>query len=138
MKRLAILIFLLSAAIASKAQQDTTSTGTIVIKKKVQRKTLYDQSKQRIIVIDHYGTLLEHHVASFEMTVDTGGALQVLASSSWMLTPEMIKLISEAKDGTIIYFTKIRVGTPDGKIENYPSTVVKVDGGFRKKSGNSD
>lgn len=135
MKKIVFLFVLLILAAAVLAQTDTTKSGTITVKKKSKKKTLVDQANNRIVLIDEYGKVVDtSRVVSFEMAVSLKGELRTVAASGNKLTAEMTHMITDATHGTVIYFTNIKAKNKSGTMENYPSTVIKADSTFRRKS----
>ena len=128
-----ILFLLLGLTIDVYAQQDTAKHGTIVVKKKGKKKTLFDQVNDRLILIDAHGAVVDTGAISFDMVMEKDGHMTTLSSSSNYLTHEMQDYIQVAQDGTVFYFKNVKRKNKNGEIESYPSTVVKVDAEFFKK-----
>jgi hypothetical protein len=129
MKKFAALVFtlLFSTSIAH-AQKDTASTGTITVKKKGQKRTLYDQVNDKLVLIDPYGKALDtSQVLSFDMVVAVNNKMTTISATGAFLTHEMKQQMLLASNGTIIYFKNIKAKNKKGEVENYPSTVVKAD-----------
>ena len=128
MKKLAFLFLLLAgSAFATKVQHDTASTGTIVVKKKAPKKTLYDQVNDKLVLIDPDGKVLDpSQVVSFDMVVAADDEMTTLSAAGAFLTHEMKEQLLLAANGTIIYFKNIKARNKKGESESYPSTVVKA------------
>ena len=114
------------------AQQDTMH-GTITIKKKDNRKTLFDQANYKLILVDRNGKVVKSGDVSFDMVMEKDGKMITLASKSRNLTHEMQDYLRAAQEGTVFYFKNIQL-KKDAGMEHYPSTVVKVDAEFYRQS----
>jgi 3-keto-L-gulonate-6-phosphate decarboxylase len=133
MKYLIIFALLAGSSLPAIAGQDTLKQGTITVKKKGKKKTLFDQVNDRLILVDPKGAVIDSGEVTFDMVIEKDGKMTTLSAHSNYLTPEMQNFMQVAQDGTIFYFKNIKLKNNKGEIESYPSTVVKVDAEFYRK-----
>lgn len=125
MKHLLAILILISLHGITAAQKDTT--GTITVKKKLQKKTLFDQAHSRIVLIDQYGKVLDSsQVVSFDMVLAVKEKMYTYSTTGAYLDHQMKDEMMLAPEGTIIYLKNIKAKNKKGEIESYPGTVIKV------------
>lgn len=130
-----ILLLLSGLSLSLKAQQDTALIGTITVKKKGQKKTLYDQLNDKLVLIDQQGKAVDaSQVLSFDMAIAVKDSITTFSTTGAFLSHEMKEQLLAAKDGTIIYFKNIKAKNKKDEIESYPSTVIKAEDRMKRHS----
>lgn len=127
MKYLFLLLTIFFLRTSAFAQQDTVTEGTITVKKKGQKKTLVDQVRGRLVLVDQYGKALDSsRVVSFDMVIAVNEKMNTYSAKGSSFDHVMREQLMLASEGTIIYFKNVKAKNEKGEIESYPGTVIKA------------
>jgi len=115
------LFFSVTACPSFCAQQEPQS---IKIKKESDlTKVVFDNTEDRLMVIDRFGNPRENKVLSYTLYVKNGKSTRDFQGYSNRLTPEMLNYLRSQNSAVKVFFTNIKVRDDHDGVQSLPDCI---------------